>query len=195
MIQIINTVAVPDIVMQTAGKESVRRMAESDSRYMRDGPPAGDASPRDNADSYRADLKRKKASDISRSFIEVFAYLTHGTASLVEARLTIITNVVLCVFSSFFTIKFIIDIMHFNSFQLDFQPADIKHFSLHTMAQHVQRAMLPGNHEVFKKKFTEGMLCPNVSLAQSPLLISGSVPQNWTEDRSLILTGQILSMP
>ena len=94
-------VAFPDIVMQTAGKESVRRMAESDSHYMRDGPPAGDASPRGNADSYRADLKRK-ASEISKSFIEVFAYLTHGTASLVEARLTIITNVVLCVFSSFF---------------------------------------------------------------------------------------------
>ena len=40
--------------------------------------------------------------------------------------------------------------------QLDFKPADIKHSSLRTMAKHVRRAMLPGNHEVFKKSFAEG---------------------------------------
>ena len=41
--------------------------------------------------------------------------------------------------------------------QLDFKPADIKHSSLRTMAKHVRRAMLPGNHEVFQKSFTEGI--------------------------------------
>ena len=78
-------VSVPDIVMHMAGKESVRKMAEFDSHYMPDGPPARDASARGSADSYRADLKRK-ASDISRSLSEVFAYLTHGTASLEATR-------------------------------------------------------------------------------------------------------------
>ena len=32
--------------------------------------------------------------------------------------------------------------------QLDFKPADIKYSSLRTMAKHVRRAMLSGNHEV-----------------------------------------------
>ena len=49
---------------------------------------------RGNADSHRADLKRK-SDGISRSLSEVFAYLTYGTESLEEAKklLTIITNV------------------------------------------------------------------------------------------------------
>jgi hypothetical protein len=73
-------------------------MGDLESRYMPDGMPAGDASARGNADSHRADLKRK-SDGISRSPNEVFAYLTHGTASLEEAQkvwqklLTIITNV------------------------------------------------------------------------------------------------------
>jgi hypothetical protein len=56
---------------------------------------------------------------------------------------------------------FIIDIInnylyYFKIFQLDFQPADVKHSSLHTMANKVRRAMLPNNHAVFKKSFAEG---------------------------------------
>jgi hypothetical protein len=56
--------------------------------------PAPDVSARGNADDHRSDLKRK-ADGISRSLSEVFAYLTHGTSSLEEAKqlLTIITNV------------------------------------------------------------------------------------------------------
>jgi hypothetical protein len=45
----------------------------------------------------------------------------------------------------------IIHIMILVYIQLDFKPADIKHSSLHTMAKHVRRAMLPDNHEVFQK--------------------------------------------
>ena len=40
--------------------------------------------------------------------------------------------------------------------QLDFQPADIKHSSFRTMAQHVRRAMLPNNDTIFQKSFAEG---------------------------------------
>jgi hypothetical protein len=46
--------------------------------------------------------------------------------------------------------------MTFIFIQLNFKPADIKHSSLRTMAKHVRRAMLPGNHEVFQKSFAEG---------------------------------------
>ena len=46
--------------------------------------------------------------------------------------------------------------MTFMCIQLDFKPADIKHSSLRTMAKHVRRAMLPGNHEVFTRSFAEG---------------------------------------
>ncbi len=69
-------------------------MGDFKSHYMPDGMPAGDGSARGNADSHRADLKRN-SDGISRSPSEVFAYLTHGTASLAEAQklLTIITKV------------------------------------------------------------------------------------------------------
>jgi hypothetical protein len=52
--------------------------------------------------------------------------------------------------------------------QLEFKPADIKHSSFRTMAQHVRRAMLPNNHTVFKKSFAEGtwtLCCPCVCAA------------------------------
>ena len=87
-------VSIPDIVMYMAGKDIIREMADFDRLYMPGGQPDGDASARGNANSYRQDLKRK-ADCISRSLSEVFAYLTHGTASLEQAKklLTIITNV------------------------------------------------------------------------------------------------------
>ncbi len=44
----------------------------------------------------------------------------------------------------------------FDCSQLDFQPADIKHSSFRTMAQHVRRAMLPNNDTIFQKSFAEG---------------------------------------
>ena len=61
---------------------------------MPDGQPAPDVSARGNADDHRSDLKRK-ADGISRSMSEVFAYLTHVTSTLEEAKkmLTIVMNV------------------------------------------------------------------------------------------------------
>jgi hypothetical protein len=81
--------------------DAICAMGGFESHYMPDGMPAGDASARGNADSHRADLKRK-SDGISRSLSDLFAYLTHGTASLEEAKklLTIITNV--CNFNNIF---------------------------------------------------------------------------------------------
>ena len=61
---------------------------------MPDGQPAADASVCGNSDEHRSQLK-ENAEGLSRSLSEVFAYLTHGTSSLEEARklLSIITNV------------------------------------------------------------------------------------------------------
>ena len=93
---------------------------------------------------------------------EVFAYLTDGTASLEEETklLPIITNVN-------YILNLGVEVAVSNSclcsIQLDFKPADVKHSSLRTMAKHVRRAMLPGNHEVFKKSLAEGTpLCRSV---------------------------------
>ena len=87
-------VSIPDIVVDMAGKHSLNKIAEFDQHYMPHGQPNPDSSVRGNADSHRSDLKRK-ADDMSRSLSEVFAYLTHGTTSLEEAKdlLRIITNV------------------------------------------------------------------------------------------------------
>ena len=87
-------ISIPDMVSDFAGRGAIRAMSGFESRYMPDGIPSGDASARGNADSHRADLKRK-SDGISRSLSEVFAYLTYGTESLEEAKklLTIITNV------------------------------------------------------------------------------------------------------
>jgi hypothetical protein len=49
------------MVSDFAGKDAIRAMSGFDSRYMPDVMPAGDASARGNADSHRADLKRKSA--------------------------------------------------------------------------------------------------------------------------------------
>ena len=57
-------------------------------------------------------------------------------------------------------ISIIYMIMTFVCIQLKFEPADIKHSSLRTMARHVRRAMLPGNNEVFQRSFAEGNAPP-----------------------------------
>ncbi len=87
-------VSIPDIVRTMAGKNPVHEMAGFDRHYMPGGLPSPDASARGNADDHHSELKRK-ADGISSSLSEVFAYLTHETASLEEAKklLTIITNV------------------------------------------------------------------------------------------------------
>ena len=155
-------VSIPEIVRDMAGSDPVRQIADFDRHYMPEGQPAAESSSRGPSDAHRAELKTN-ANGISRSLSEVFAYLTHGTASLEEAKklLSIITNV----HNNMKLICFdtLIYIMTFLFIQLDFKPADIEHSSLRTMAKHVRRAMLPGNHEVFKRSFAEGnatALCP-----------------------------------
>ncbi len=87
-----------------------------------------------------------------------------------------------------------IHIMRLVYIQLDFKPADIKHSSLCTMAKHVLRAMLPGNYEVFKKSFAEGTrFCQDIW--NFYLHDADTVRQSWMARRSLIFTGQFLSMP
>ena len=87
-------VSIPNIVSDLAGPQPVRRIAEFDRHYMPDGQPAAETSSRGISDAHRTELKQN-AEGLSRSLSEVFAYLTHGTASLEEARklLSIITNV------------------------------------------------------------------------------------------------------
>ena len=69
-------------------------MRDFDSRYIPDGFMANDTRLWGGFDMDRDNLKRK-AQDISRSESEVYAFLTHNTTSLEEARrlLRIISNV------------------------------------------------------------------------------------------------------
>ena len=87
-------VSIPEIVRDMAGSDPVRRIEEFDKHYMPDGQPAPEASSRGTCDGHRAELKAN-AKGFRRSISEVFAYLTHGTASQEEARkiLSVITNV------------------------------------------------------------------------------------------------------
>ena len=99
---------------------------------MPEGHPADEASSLGNSYAHRAELKNN-AVGISRSLSEVFAYLTHGTASLEEARtlLTIITNVYH--FMLFIIFICIIQIVTIIFIQLDFKPANVQHASLRTI--------------------------------------------------------------
>jgi hypothetical protein len=87
-------VSIPEIVRDMAGSDPLQKIADLDRHYMPEGQPAAEVSSRGTSDAHRAELKTN-ATGISRSLSEVFAYLTHGTASLEEARklLSIITNV------------------------------------------------------------------------------------------------------
>jgi hypothetical protein len=87
-------VSIPEIVSDMAGSDPVRRIEYFDRHYMPHRQPAPEASSRGTSDAHRAELKTN-ATSFRRSLSEVFAYLTHGTASLEEARkiLSIITNV------------------------------------------------------------------------------------------------------
>jgi hypothetical protein len=97
-------VSIPNIVSDIAGPDPVRRIADFDRHYMPDGQPAAEASVCGNTDEHRSQLK-ENAEGLSRSLSEVFAYLTHGTSSLEEARklLGIITNVSRIMFLICFT--------------------------------------------------------------------------------------------
>ena len=87
-------VSIPNLVSDMAGPDPLRKIANFDRHYMPDGQPAAESSARGNSDAHRSQLK-EMAEGLPRSLSEVFAYLTHGTASLEEARklLSIITNV------------------------------------------------------------------------------------------------------
>jgi hypothetical protein len=87
-------VLVPAVIKDMAGRNLAQTLRDFDRHYMPNGHPDPDASVTGFDNSHRSDLKRK-AEGISRSLSEVFAYLTHGTSSLEEARklLSIITNV------------------------------------------------------------------------------------------------------
>jgi hypothetical protein len=87
-------VSIPNIVSDTAGPDPLRKIADFDLHYMPNGQPAAETSSSGNSDAHRSELEQN-AEGLTRSLSEVFAYLTHGTASLEEARklLSIITNV------------------------------------------------------------------------------------------------------
>ncbi len=81
-------------VRDMAGSDPLRKISDFDRHYMPEGQPAAEVTSHGSSNAHRAELK-SNAKGISRSLSEVFAYLTHGTASLEEARnrLAIITNV------------------------------------------------------------------------------------------------------
>jgi hypothetical protein len=87
-------VSIPEIVRDMAGSDPVARIQDFDRHYMPDGQPAPEASSRGTSGGHSAELKTN-ATGFRRSLSEVFALLTHGTASLEEARkiLSVITNV------------------------------------------------------------------------------------------------------
>ena len=86
--------SMPNVFRDIAGRDPFKAVRDIDSRYIPDGFVANDTRLWPGYDMDRDNLKRK-AQDISRSESEVYAFLTHNTTSLEEARrlLRIITNV------------------------------------------------------------------------------------------------------
>ena len=84
----------PNVLREIAGRDPFKAVRDIDSRYIPDGFVANDTRLWPGYDRDRENLKRK-AEDISRSESEVYAFLTHNTTSLEEARrlLRIICNV------------------------------------------------------------------------------------------------------
>jgi hypothetical protein len=64
-----------------AGKYPMQSMSVFNRHYIPNDDQSVNDSARGKADEHHTNLKRN-AEDISRSLSEVFAYLTHGTASL-----------------------------------------------------------------------------------------------------------------
>ena len=90
-------VSIPALVSDMAGKDPTGKIAGFDRHYMPDGQPSPDASAVGMLmiTAPNSELKRK-ADGISRSLsedCEVFAYLSHGTASLEEAKKLLTINV------------------------------------------------------------------------------------------------------
>ena len=70
-------VSVPAVIKDMAGKNLAKTLRDFGSHYMPNGHPDPDVSSTGFGAAHRSDLKRK-AHGISRSLIEVFAFLTHG---------------------------------------------------------------------------------------------------------------------
>ena len=87
-------ISMPNVFRDIAGRDPFKAVRDIDSRYIPDGFVANDTRLWPGFDMDRDNLKRK-AQDISRSESEVYAFLTHNTTSLEEARrlLQIMTNV------------------------------------------------------------------------------------------------------
>ena len=87
-------ICMPNVFRDIAGRDPFKAVLDFDSRYIPDGFVANDTRLWPGFDMDRDNLKRK-AQDISRSESEVYAFLTHNTTSLEEARrlLRIISNV------------------------------------------------------------------------------------------------------
>ena len=96
-------VSVPAVIKDVAGKNLAQTLRDFDRHYMPNGRPDPDSSATGFDAAHRSELKRK-ADGISRSLSEVFAFLTHGTASLEEAKrlLAIITNVCFQIYSCYY---------------------------------------------------------------------------------------------
>ncbi len=87
-------VSIPAVIKDMADKTFGKTLRDFDGHFMPHGHPDADDCARRLDHAHRSDLKRE-AEGIFRSLSEVFAFLTHGTASLEEAKklLFIITNV------------------------------------------------------------------------------------------------------
>ena len=87
-------ISMPNVFREIAGRDPFKAVRDIDSRYIPDGFVANDSTLWPGHDMDRVNLKRN-AEDISRSESVDYAFLTHNTTSLEEARrlLCIITNV------------------------------------------------------------------------------------------------------
>ncbi len=74
--------------------------------------------------------------------------------------------------------------------KLAFKPAVVKHSSLCTIAKQVRRAMLPGNHKVFKKSFAVGAVPLSMALHGDTCLNLLLCRFGW-KSGYLIFTGQM----
>lgn len=90
----IRPVNIPDVLRQVAQGDAARIIRNFERSYMPEGGFPDSKVQNTNEDDYRSGLKRK-AADISRSYCEVFSYLTFDTSSHAQASrlLQMITNV------------------------------------------------------------------------------------------------------
>ena len=151
----VRPISVSQVVKDIAGRQPFQAVRDLDSTYMSGATFGSPCFPPFCGLPVRESLKRK-AQDISRSESEVFSFLTNNTTSQEQAKqlLDIITNV-----SSSLIESHHFDYCNYCDYllQLKFNPADIAHSSLPSMANAVKSAMLP-ECEVYQKSLHEGSL-------------------------------------